>query len=665
VDVSGDGTASSRAVATIFVDRTPPTAQAPTVTPTGQPGVADYAWTTGDDTSGVTETQLEVNTATDGSVTGSWLPFGTLMRNTGGPVGVTNVSLVNVVADGLHAVRVRARDVAGNIAYSPTSTPVVVDTTPPTVEIGPVPATAVRTLTLDVALDDNLWQHLGLGQTRVLADTAPDGSASGSFIEISGFAQRPRGSHRIPLNLVGLVDGRHLVTVETRNGGPASERLIGRTSVVATVDQTSPTLSGSVFRRIGEDRFEVAWNANDERSGVARAHVEWFDGSSWVVHAAAAASNGAGTLAFDTTGLPDGQQLFRLVVFDTAGNSAVRNADSAFTLDRVAPGLSDLTVTNGPPWSVSWQTSGADGRSCATRIFLNGPQTALQWVEVATAPGTTGPHMALLPVEGFAPGAYRVRLTACDAIGNTTTVETAGFLITAQPSITKTTGGAASPAASRLASANLTVSVSGIRAKRVGGRSRFTVRVGHGARVRVTGRLTDAAGRPIAGETIEARHPSAGAVGTARTASDGRYVLSVRAAQSGVLRIGVDEGGVLLPELPTAEVRLLVVPRVSFRASSRTAVALGAAIVFSGRVTPSQAALRVRTAKAIVLEWRDPIRRTWRPVVNDKLRPDGTFRIAWRFQARGQRIPVRVRVPYELGWNLEEQTSRPITITIR
>jgi len=89
----------------------------------------------------------------------------------------------------------------------------------------------------------------------------------------------------------------------------------------------------------------------------------------------------------------------------------------------------------------------------------------------------------------------------------------------------------------------------------------------------------------------------------------------------------------------------------------------GAPVVFRGRIGPPPGASGGR--KAIVLEWLDPFRKVWRPVVNARAKADGSFAIPWRFQARGLTVPFRVRVPRERGWPVEAGTSGTVTVRVR
>ena len=98
-------------------------------------------------------------------------------------------------------------------------------------------------------------------------------------------------------------------------------------------------------------------------------------------------------------------------------------------------------------------------------------------------------------------------------------------------------------------------------------------------------------------------------------------------------------------------------------ASSTQASPRGKPVVFRGRMSPAPGAEGGR--KAIVLEWLDPFRKTWRPVVNARAKADGSFAIRWRFQASGLTVPFRVRVPRERGWLIEPGVSKVVRVRVR
>ena len=68
-----------------------------------------------------------------------------------------------------------------------------------------------------------------------------------------------------------------------------------------------------------------------------------------------------------------------------------------------------------------------------------------------------------------------------------------------------------------------------------------------------------------------------------------------------------------------AETSLAEVPRLAVSLEPKGGSPTGAPtgpVLFTGRLSPSPAELGFGSRKTVVLEWMDPLRRTWRPVVN-------------------------------------------------
>jgi hypothetical protein len=80
-------------------------------------------------------------------------------------------------------------------------------------------------------------------------------------------------------------------------------------------------------------------------------------------------------------------------------------------------------------------------------------------------------------------------------------------------------------------------------------------------------------------------------------------------------------------------------------------------------VAPGPGALGI-PAKNVVLEWRDPFRGTWRPMINGRVGLDGRARFRWAFNAGGFTVPVRVRLPAEPGWPTLPALSGAITVAV-
>jgi hypothetical protein len=254
-------------------------------------------------------------------------------------------------------------------------------------------------------------------------------------------------------------------------------------------------------------------------------------------------------------------------------------------------------------------------------------------------------------------GQQTVRLVVADAAGNVTSragrVEISGAGV----------GSIASDPLGRLRAARLSVRVPGARTVRTRAGRVLVRRVTVGGRMTIRGVLRDRARRPIVGAEVQARGHRGRILGRTLTRRGGRFAIAARPDAGGVVRVGVAAGRELLPRRANASVRLELRPRVEMAASSGVVVA-GGTVLFSGRLTPSPGALGFGARKAVTLEWLDPLRRRWRPVVNGRLRKDGTFAIPWAFNLRGLTIPVRVTVPQDAGWPLLAATSRTVTVRV-
>ena len=353
----------------------------------------------------------------------------------------------------------------------------------------------------------------------------------------------------VPVELGGLADGRHVVRVIVRNGGPFGATLATERRATVRVDRTPPTVARATFTP-GAGGLTAAWVADDALAGVEAATVQWRDGAAWRTLASQRAVDGSGSMAVDVSSVPLGERVLRVVITDARrerrgapGRGAHRAGRS-----RAAP----------PP--IRSRGSGARASRCASR----------------------GARRA-------APGGRPV-------------------------------------------------------ARRTDRRRRDR----HHHRP-PPGR---ARARAIAGAEIRARgHRGDGR----RTRADapGRALPARRAPRG---RRPADDRG-------PGRARAAAVPRRAAGASSRsarasawprrsTAAAAGQEVLFTGRLVPAPADIGLGSRKGVVLEWLDPVRRTWRPVVNARIAKNGTFAIPWSFALRGLTIPMRASVPTEVGWPL-------------
>lgn len=673
VEADGDGTAGTVKLIHVNVDRTPPTATGLARSYSGAAGMATFTWNAIDPSGfGMASSVVQLNTATDGSVTGAWVNAATRIGS--GSLIAADIPLSNLVANGLHAWRVVVRDNADNTHTVQAGSTVVVDTTAPSVDLDPTPTGYLSRHRVGFGAADNLQAHLGLGKAELAANTATDGGSAGDWqsLEPNPTAATP-GRNTRDISLTGLQDGHHLVRLRVRNGAPFDGALATDRTMALNVDNTSPVFpEPPSFTTPTPGSLRVGFVAHDPLAKVAGATLEWRDGAVWRPLSEKAVTNGAGEISADTSRLPEGSITYRLSVVDAAGN--VAGATSALGVDRTAPSVRGLALA-GPPWALSWTQTDAGGGfgTCPTQVRVSGPGTGYSWREVASRVLGEGSHELVLPLEGLSPGDYRVGVVACDAAGNTASAETAGLVLSAAEVATLAAAAKSSDGAGRLSgdsldelrSARLSLTMDGARPLRRAGRTVLVRRITFGKRVTVGGALRHGTKpSPIADAEIEVRTARGRAIGRTRTNGAGRFSLPVRPDAGGLLRVGVPADGSLLPRQAEADLRVQVVPTVTLSASSRQATALGAPIVLSGRLTPAPHRVGA-TRKAIVLEWLDPVRGMWRPVLNHTTGADGGFRLSWRFQTPGLRTRLRVKVPAQRGWPLEAGASRSLAITVR
>ena len=187
----------------------------------------------------------------------------------------------------------------------------------------------------------------------------------------------------------------------------------------------------------------------------------------------------------------------------------------------------------------------------------------------------------------------------------------------------------------------------GRRGKRRTVRRRVTVLAGHrrvrlGHKVKISGKLTNQDGQPIAGARVAVTSRDAATpeqpVAFITTGQRGRYSYTARASSSRTLRFAYAGDGLILPV--QREVQLIVGARSSI-AISRSRVVNGQKVAFSGR-------LRARRASKLV-ELQVRVRGGWQTFRTTRTGAKSRWRIRYRF-ARScglQRYRFRVRIPSE------------------
>jgi hypothetical protein len=484
----------------------------------------------------------------------------------------------------------------------------------------------------------------------------------------------------------GVPDGVHAWRVSATDHAGNARTVAGQGSIV--VDTTPPSLSGDVpggWARTAALRARIDDNLADE-IGLGDIEVDintaadGRDTGNWVRVLTTRPQPGESILPLDLAGLGDGIHLVRARARNGGpfGASLSSEQTLALRIDRTGPSVTGATFTpaQGGLLRASW--SAEDAHSGVARAVVQRADGD-QWRTLGQGDAAGGAGSLVVDASTLGAGRHRVRSVAVDAAGNSGVAEgvatvpeeaATGGGATARPGGGETAGqpgfgsGAADPWA-RLRSARLHLAVPGARATPArGGRSVLVRTTSVGRPVIVRGRLLDAGGRPVAGAEIEARGHRGVVMARGRTSRTGAVRLRLRPEAGGAIRVGVPAGGTLLPARAARDVRLRVRARVVLR-RMHASVRTGDTVLFAGRVYPAPARLGMAGRKGVVLEWRDPLRGVWRPVVNARVRPNGTFSVPWRFALRGVAVPLRARVPAEIGWPLLPAVSPRMVVTPR
>lgn len=564
------------------------------------------------------------------------------------------------VGDGVHAVQVRV-DGDGTAGAGADGT-VAVDSTPPTASglAASLPGDP-GAATLTWLASDNLS---GVVSSRAEINSAIDGGTSGSWDAVT--AADGGGQKTIALRDLPLGDGTHAWRVRTvdRAGNTGLTPSGGR----MVLDTAPPRIELHSVPAGWVSRADVDMTASDNLQAVlgigateidVNAAIDGGDSGEWIRRSTAHAPPGRRIVPIDLSGLENGRHALRVVVRNGApfGTTLVAEKRASIRVDLTVPSVSRATFSPGGarPMTVAWVAEDVhSGVETATVQWRDGTS----WRTLTNEKAGDGAGSTVVDASALPDGQRAMRLVIADAAGNA--ASRAG-------TATITGGGVGSTAGDplgRLRSAGLTVTIDRARSERRAGRGVLVRRLVAGGRVRISGRLRDRRGQGIVGAEVQVRDQRGRLIGRGLTHRDGRFVIDAHPVGGGILRVGVASGSRLLPRRTSVDLRLEVRPRIGFGVSSRV-VSPGEQVIFSGRLRPSPADLGLGSRKGIVLEWLDPVRHSWRPVVNARIRGDGTFAIPWTFGLGGLTIPMRAVVPGEVGWPLLPVRSGVIRMRVR
>ena len=574
------------------------------------------------------------------------------------------------LADGVHRVHL---DVDGDgTAGAGGDATVRVDRTPP--EIGEMNTTfdnASGRATIAWSAAD---ATSGLATATAEVNAAADGSTGGTWVG-SGTATRTSAGQRITrVAGTGMADGVHTWRVSARDD--AGNTLQEPAQVPIVVDTQTPKIDMVPIPSAWTSTLPLDVTLHDNLEsvlGLGDLDIEVniaTDGTSrgdWVLMSQESHAPGREQMQVPLTGLGDGTHQVRLKLRNGGpfGQTLVAQRLGLVRTDLTPPDLARAALTVLPDGRVRMIWSADDVRSGVERVRLQWLD-GWTWRTVTERPASDGTGIVTLDPALIPDPEARMRVQVGDVAGNMRAMEVAMPEVARpatpnQPAAPGATTPPGSPKhmADEAREGILTLGLERGSVEMIEGTEYRTTSITYGQAIVVTGRLVAKGGGPLAGFAMVARQ-SGRDVGSAVTGPDGSFRLRAVPRQSGPVDVGVPDGSSVVPIPSGPRVGVHVRATVTLMASSHEATAKGAPIVFRGKVAPAPGA-----AKAVVLEWRDPFRRKWRPVVNARTRADGSFTMSWRFQASGLTVPFRVRAPKEMGWPLGAGMSKNVTVRVR
>lgn len=574
------------------------------------------------------------------------------------------------LADGVHRVRL---DVDGDgTAGAGGDATVRVDRTPP--EIGEMDTTfdnASGRATIAWSAAD---ATSGLATATAEVNAAADGSTGGTWVG-SGTATRTSAGQRITrIAGTGMADGVHTWRVSARDDAGNAVQQPAQVPIV--VDTQTPRIDMVPIPAAWTSTLPLDVTLHDNLEsvlGLGDLDIEVniaTDGTSrgdWVLMSQESHAPGREQMQVPLTGLGDGTHQVRLKLRNGGpfGQTLVAQRLGLVRTDLTPPDLARAALTVLPDGRVRMIWSADDVRSGVERVRLQWLD-GWTWRTVTERPASDGTGIVTLDPALIVDPEARMRVQVGDVAGNMRAMEVAMPEVARpatpnQPAAPGATTPPGSPKhmADEAREGILTLGLERGSVEMIEGTEYRTTSITYGQAIVVTGRLVAKGGGALSGFAMVARQNGRD-VGSAVTGPDGSFRLRAVPRQSGPVDVGVPDGSSVVPIPSGPRVGVHVRATVTLMASSHEATAKGAPIVFRGKVAPAPGA-----AKAVVLEWRDPFRRKWRPVVNARTRADGSFTMSWRFQASGLTVPFRVRAPKEMGWPLGAGISKNVTVRVR
>ncbi len=498
----------------------------------------------------------------------------------------------------------------------------------------------------------------GIGEQRVIRDgqvayagSPGVGNAHGTWIDLPA----------------GLADGQH--TLDLQADAP-SFATVGTALLTIKLDRTPPTAAMTVTPS-GPARYNASTTASDATSGVGRQRLDWIPagGGAVALMDSSQADFAAHLHAVDLAAMADTKGYLRLTVTDGAGNDRVAQSP-LLAPDALPPSIAITSTPNGPArWKgesvlqiTAQDNRGQDGIGRLQAFVFGNDATLSSAGTYLVGPGSN--EVRLIVPSGTTDGRHRVRLVLCDPVvptlcsTNESVVIVVGAppVLEADPSVAKAAAAAQSTQASNAtpAAAVVYADASGLRSSlRLEG-AKARIRTGHGLLVvgrahitlrGVSGRL-DGPGF-VPGLVVTLRTPAGRAVGHTSVTADGAWRLGRTSLRvPGVWNLTVGNA----PHVRrVAQFTAFPTPDVMV-----TTTFHGKHLHVAGILAPGV------SGKQVVLEWREPTGKLWRPVVIGRTTKRGTFTLDYPFRDPrvASVVQMRVSAPSERGIPLAGAVSR-------
>lgn len=342
---------------------------------------------------------------------------------------------------------------------------------------------------------------------------------------------------------------------------------------------------------------------------------------------------------------------------DQAGHSAESNSSNAtLRFDDAAPevafrGFADAGLPEQIRARIYDAHSGPGGGSILFRRRGAGDWTELPATLEATGHPGEADLVARVPSDSLEPDVYEFRVIGSDRVGNRAESDRRldGSLMLMEGPLKKET----------VLDARLEVD----------GQTGSNVRAAFASRPQVSGRLTEAAGRPLAGRELRvtilpeagSRTPPSRLLVTTDEGGEYRFPLEPSTSRRVEVRF---PGDARLSASRAPDLGLRVAGSVSMRAN-RLRVANGGLVRFVGEVETRDAAVP-NGGKLVAIQYLDRRARIWRPVMLVRSDAGGRFAARYRFRFITRRSIVRLRalaLP-EAGWPYELGASTPFNLRV-